>query len=61
MSAPAMMLGMHHLIPMSHKELRSFTIVSDVIAKRLTNTEAAARAAVTRRTIRRWKAKMRQG
>lgn len=50
---------MTHLIPMSQKELRSFTLVQQVLAKRLTTTEAAAQASVTNRTIRRWKAKIR--
>lgn len=60
MSAPAILLGMQHLIPMSHKELRSFTIVQNVLGKRLTTTEAAEQAAVTSRTLRRWKAKVRR-
>lgn len=52
---------MTHLIHMSQKELRSFTIVQDTVARRLTTSEAAAQASVTSRTIRRWKAKVRQG
>lgn len=55
------MLGMNNLIPMSAKELRSFTLTHDVLTGRLTTTEAAARTSVTSRTIRRWVAKVRQG
>ena len=54
-----MLLGMHHLIPMSQKELRSFTLVRDVQSRRLTTLEAAEQADVTSRTIRRWKVKVR--
>lgn len=46
---------------MSHKELRSFTLVQQVLAQHLTTTEAAERAAVTSRTFRRWKTKVRDG
>lgn len=50
---------MQHLIPVSHKELRSFTLVQQVLSQRLTTGEAAERATVTSRTLRRWKAKVR--
>lgn len=50
---------MQHLISMSPKELRSLTIVQDASSQRLTTSEAAERASVTGRTIRRWKAKVR--
>ena len=52
---------MQHIIPMSHKELRSFTLVQKVLAQHLTSHEAAEQATVTSRTIRRWKAKLRDG
>lgn len=52
---------MNTLIPMSHKELHSFTLVQDVFTKRLTTLEAAAQASVTSRTLRRWKVKVRRG
>lgn len=50
---------MQHLITMSPKELRSLTLVQSVSSQRLTTTEAAERASVTGRTIRRWKVKVR--
>jgi len=48
--------GMTHPISMSEQDLARHRLVTEAAAGRLTNAEAAAKASVTERTIRRWRA-----